>query len=96
MLMLPLELPGPPVSCVAFQSLNVWISLTLAASEAIDGPLFVAELEPPLTVIAMSVSQETPLPHAFTCNVCAPDPAVTSALTDLPSTTVVSELLSSE
>ena len=62
--------------------------------------LIVLELLEPLvcavTVMATSVSQETPLPHALTCSVCLPVEAVTVARTAALSTTVVSELLSSE
>ncbi len=72
--MLPLELPGPPASCVAFQLLRVWMLLTLFALEGMEGPplevVGVLTEPPPLTVTATSATQEAPLlPQALTCKV---------------------------
>ena len=64
--------------------------LTLTVLELLDSVPCV------VTVIPTSVSQEAPFPHAFTCSVCLPVKAVTVARTAALSTTVVSELLSSE
>ena len=94
MLMLPLELPGPPVSWTCAQLLKVWMLVILTASE---GASEVSVPLPAPTVMAMFVSHAAPwLPHALTCKVCAPAAAVTEALKESLSTTAVFELLSSE
>ena len=94
MLVDPLAPPLPPVSWLADQLPMLWMLLTLTASE---GASEVSGVPPPPTVMATFVSQDAPLsPHAFTCSVCAPPAAETSAFTDVLSTMVVLELLSSE
>jgi hypothetical protein len=72
MLMLPVEVPAPPLSCWALQPPSDSIELTDSAYDGIDVDEVVETLMEDFTLMTTSVTQAVPDPHDLMCSVCVP------------------------